>query len=407
MTAQQEKLRRTVVQGAEQLLEKQMRLLEAFSGIDCASGYRPGNRQVAELVSGWLRELGASVEWVEEPELGIHVVGRLRPEASVGKVILAAHLDTVFEAGMTAEHPYRRDGDWAWGLGIGDCKSGVVQSLAAVEILQEAGCLPPWEIVFLFNCDEEIGSPSGSRLMEREAVGADLALVLEGGREKDGVIRLITGRRGVILGTLDVTGVEAHAGRDYLSGHSAVRELAHKILDLYDGNDEKRKIYYNVAPISGGRPNGVVAGSAHAAFCCAGLPTNEDFVREREKIHALEKTSYDAGCRTEIREHTLFPAMEQTEANHQAFCQVQRAAKLLGIPVEEAADNTATDACYYSSFGVGCVDALSAMAVGIHTTEEHVQISSLRQRTTLLAATLALLEPQAPEQNGGALSRKR
>lgn len=395
MKEQKETIRRTVIQGAERLLEKQMKMLETFSGIDCASGCLPGNRQVAELVSGWLRELGASVEQVEEPELGIHVVGRLRPENPVGKVILAAHLDTVFGEGMTAEHPYRREGDWAWGLGICDCKSGVVLGLAAVEILQEAGLLPPWEIVFLFNCDEEIGSPSGSKLMEREAAGADLALVLEGGREKDGVIQLITGRRGVILGTIDVAGVEAHAGKDYLSGHSAVRELARKILDLYDGNDEKRRIYYNVAPISGGRPNGVVAGSAHAEFCCAGLPTNEDFAREREKIYALAQTSYDEGCRTVIREHTLFPAMEQTSANHQAFRQVQRAAELLGIPVEEAADNTATDACYYSSFGVGCVDALSAMEVGIHTPDEHVQISSLRQRTALLAATLALLK--APE----------
>ncbi len=384
----------SVRQGAEAILEKQMQLLEEFSGIDCGTGCLPGNRQVAERVSGWLRELGAAVEWEEEPELGIHVVGRIRPQNPAGKVILAAHLDTVFGEGMTAEHPFRREGDWAWGLGISDCKSGVVISLGAVEILQQAGLLPPWEVVFLFNCDEEIGSPSGSRLMERESRAADLALVLEGGREQDGVVRLITGRRGVILGTIDITGVEAHAGKDYLSGHSAVKELAHKILDLYAGNDYEKQIYYNVAPISGGRPNGVVAGSAHAEFCCAGLPTNQDFAREREKLQALEQASHDAGCRTVIREHTLFPAMEQTEANHRAFRQVQRGAALLGIPVEEAADAAATDACYYSSYGAGCVDALSAMGVGIHTTEEHVQISSIRRRTALLAASLALLEPE-------------
>ena len=86
-------------------------------------------------------------------------------------------------------------------------------ALGAAGILERAGLLPDWEITFLFNCDEEIGSPSGSRWMEREAADADCAFVLEGGREKDGVMRLITARRGVILGSIDVTGREPMPGK--------------------------------------------------------------------------------------------------------------------------------------------------------------------------------------------------
>ena len=60
--------------------------------------------------------------------------------------------------------------------------------------------------------------------------------------------------------------MEAHAGGAYLQGHSAIKELAHKILKYYSFNDYDREIYYNVAPISGGRPNGVVAGDARMEF---------------------------------------------------------------------------------------------------------------------------------------------
>ena len=58
---------------------------------------------------------------------------------------------------------------------------------------------------------------------------------------------------------------------------------------------------------------------------------------------------------------------------------------------EEAADPAATDAAYLSTFGVPAVDALSAMAEKIHTTEERVSIPSLRDRTALCAAILGLL----------------
>ncbi|WP_353733922.1 peptidase dimerization domain-containing protein [Oscillibacter sp.] len=90
--------------------------------------------------------------------------------------------------------------------------------------------------------------------------------MFEGGRERDGRPRFVTSRRGVILGTVDVAGREAHAGKAYLEGRSAVLELAHQIIRLYSFNDYEKGIYYNVAPISGGRPNGVVAGEARGVL---------------------------------------------------------------------------------------------------------------------------------------------
>lgn len=75
----------------------------------------------------------------------------------------------------------------------------------------------------------------------------------------------------MILGTVDVAGREAHAGKAYLEGRSAVLELAHQIIRLYSFNDYEKGIYYNVAPISGGRPNGVVAGEARGSSAWPGF----------------------------------------------------------------------------------------------------------------------------------------
>ena len=388
-----ETLRELARKGAEGALPEMLRLLEAMCSVDCGTGCEEGNRSVRELLYPVLEELGAQVEEVPAPGLGAHLVARVRPAgvAPKGKVLLAAHLDTVFGPGFAAAHPFHVEGDWAWGLGAGDCKSGVLAALFGALILKRAGQLPPWELTFLFTCDEEIGSESGRQVYAREAPGAVCALVFEGGREKDGQPAFVTARRGVILGDIQVMGREAHAGKAYREGRSAVVELAHQIIRLYSFNDYEKGIYYNVAPISGGRPNGVVAGAARGEFCVAGIPENADFPVIQAKLDSMADQVTVEGCRVQVTYRTLFPAMERNAANHRAYLRAAEAAELLGWEPEEIADPAATDGAYLSTYGVPTVDALSAMAEQIHTTEERVRIPSIRDRTALCAAVLGLL----------------
>ena len=244
--------KQSVQAGAARLLPRLLAMLEQVCRPDSGTGCEEGNRQVIDALRPLFEELGAQVEEIYEPGLGTHVVARLYPEGKPeGRMLLMGHLDTVFPLGSAEKHPFHIDGDWAWGLGAGDCKSGVLIALFAGLLLKQEGLLPPWELTYVLNCDEEIGSPSGQKLFAREARGADCALVFEGGREADGKIRFVTARRGVILGDIQVTGREAHAGKAYLEGRSAVLELAHQIIRLYGFNDPERGIYYNVAPISG------------------------------------------------------------------------------------------------------------------------------------------------------------
>ena len=167
-------------------------------------------------------------------------------------------------------------------------------------------------------------------------------------------------------------------------------ELAHQIIRLYSFNDYEKGIYYNVAPISGGRPNGVVAGEARGVLRGRdsgkrGLPGDQ------ARLDSMADQVTVEGCRVQVTYRTLFPAMERNAANHSAYLRAAEAAELLGWEPEEIADPTATDGAYLSTYGVPTVDALSAIAEQIHTTEERVRIPSIRDRTALCAAMLGLL----------------
>ena len=198
--AKRQTLARIVRAGAEEQLPRQLALLEQICAIDSGTGNEAGTAAVTGLLEPVLSELGARTERVTEPGLGTHLVARVRPEQPRGKVLLAAHLDTVFGPGFAEKHHFHIEGEWAHGLGAGDCKSGVLISLFGALILKKAGLLPPWELTYLFTCDEETGSRSGRKVYAREAQDAALALVFEGGRERDGRPRFVTSRRGVILG---------------------------------------------------------------------------------------------------------------------------------------------------------------------------------------------------------------
>ncbi|MCI1958429.1 MAG: M20/M25/M40 family metallo-hydrolase [Clostridia bacterium] len=386
-----EKIKVAANMGAKKYLDKQMELLKTFASIDCSTWNEEGNIKVVEILKNVLEDMGCNVKTYHVDGLGTHMTAKLTPKNSTGKIILNGHIDTVFEEGFTKEHPFHIDGYCAYGLGVSDCKGGIVTAIYAVKAMQDAGLLPDKEIEFIFNCDEEIGTASGSKLYKQEAEGADYAFIFEMAEENNGKRAYITSRKGVILGQMDIEGKEAHAGCAYLEGRSAILELAHKIIEFYNFNDYKKGIYYNVAPISGGRPNGIVAGNAHAEFCVAGIPTNTCFAGVEENLRSLENSVTVHGTKIKVQYHTLFPAFEKCEQNHRAYKLLEKPAEILGKDICEFGVDGATDAAYFSSLGIPTVDALGPAGKDIHTVNECMYIPSLRQSTAFFAAVLGCM----------------
>jgi glutamate carboxypeptidase len=66
------------------------------------------------------------------------VVARFRGRGTA-RILLLAHMDTVYERGMLAQQPFRIDGDRAYGLGIADDKHGIAVILHAPTMLKALG----------------------------------------------------------------------------------------------------------------------------------------------------------------------------------------------------------------------------------------------------------------------------
>lgn len=384
---------------ADECLESQIDLLTEFASFDSETNCIEGNARAVELAKKHLDVLSPVYEEISFDGVGTHLLAKINTKAaSKGRIILNAHLDTVFPVGFAEKHLPHREGDKLYGLGTIDCKGGVAVSCYAVRILKELGLLPDIEIDILYTCDEEQGSQTGQSVYERVAPGADAAFVFEPGYKSDGVIPIITSRQGVILGNLDITGREAHAGCDYSKGRSATKELAYKILELYSLNDEKRGIYCNAAPVSGGRPNGVVSGSANLQFCVAGIPDNDAYNEYEKKLDKLGEKSVDPDCTLDMSYRMLFPPQLHTEKVGEIYKTVEKAAGLLNLKTTEDGVNkngedvyAATDANYIAAFGVPVLDGFGPLGGGMHTTDEFVYIPSIAEKTSLFAAYLYLL----------------
>ena len=377
-------------EGAKRYAPEELEVLKKFAAIDCGSRDEEGNKKVVAIIDELLGNIkGIEIEHVHAPGYGIHIVARLKPKNPQGKIILSAHTDTVFKPGDTAEHPFRIEGDTAYGLGIIDCKGGLVVSIYAVCAMQEAGMLPNKEIVFIFNCDEEIGSPTGKQVFDTIVPGAEMAFVFEPSRLEDGVV---TARKGSSSILIDVAGVQAHSGVNYLDGRSAAVELCHRIIRMYESNLNERGIQFNVGEIKNFDPANIVSGHATANVSVR-VSNQSDIETVKEIVERLNKEEpYLDGTTTTINIVSTSNPMERTEASGKVYEIVRDAGRLLGKELPEQATGGGSDGNYFSSKGVPTVDGLGPYMYKIHSFDESMRISSIEEKIALFGVVLGTLD---------------
>lgn len=377
-------------EGSERYFDRQMALLERFCSIDCGSRNVEGNRQVVEIVDEILLELGAEISHIDAPDFGTHVVGRISGKKPNGKIILNAHLDTVFDKGEVAEHPFRIEGEFAYGLGIADCKGGVVTSAYAVKGMMDAGLLPDREIVLIYNCDEESGSPHGKHLFYTEGKDAERVFCFEPGRGENGIL---TSRKGAASGTISVKGKTAHAQR-FDEGASAVYELAKIIVKLHELSGDAVGLQYNFGHLLSdgeGKLTSIVPDHAKTDYFVS-LDSAESFDLAQRLLEELPKVLTTPGCSIDESTLQLFiPAMSRTKENIWLYETVRAAGKLIGQDLPEEPPNASGDCNYFSGMGLPVVDGLGPYMYDIHTVKERIRIASLRERTELFGIVLGLI----------------
>ena len=364
--------------------------LGVLVGIDSGSADVVGVNAVADLVQGWLETDG----WVVErhhPDAGDRPTGDVlvarRFGAGSRRIVMAAHMDTVFGPGEAARRPFAvSEAGIATGPGVCDDKAGVLAALYAVDLLGDLGALDPLgELVLVCSPDEEIGSPTSRRYLQAVGAGADVALCLEGARE-DG--SLVSARKGMVDVVLRVHGRAAHAGIEPERGVNAALEAAHLTIALQALNGRWEDVTVNVGVIAAGtRPN-VVAPVAqlHVDVRAA---RGDHLDAALAAVAAIAAAPTVPGATTTLVEGERHRPMERTPATAALVARAVALGGDLGIDVRDVATGGAADANTFAALGIPVLDGLGPVGGNDHSEREFLDVGSVAPRLALLAALIA------------------
>lgn len=363
------------------------RIVNIDSGYDCPEGVA----KVAHVIGGILEPLGFTVEYHESKGPVQLVARRSRPGKPA--VLLMGHMDTVFAKGTAAARPFKIVDGLAYGPGVMDMKSGIGMSVYTVKALLECGCNDV-DITFLFAGDEEINHPDSDAVAMFKKYGSGKAAVfnMEPGRENGAVVY---GRKGLWRPIVEIAGIAAHSGNNHAKGASAILELAHKTIDMFNITDYESGTTCNVGVVQGGTLANIMADHALGKVDVR-FKTLAEAEKAKEKIRAICAHNYDERTSTKIIDRgaaDYMPPFEVTDGGLKLFHYLQKLSAELGhAPLEGQYVGGSSDACYTTMVGAPTVCGMGPKAEGPHTPTEHAWVDTYLPRCELLAVALLRLK---------------
>jgi len=343
-----------------------------------------GQRIIAEAEA-----TGMEVTIVPDERYGDHILARAGEDGVAGpRVMLVGHFDTVYPAGTAGSRGFRIAGDRALGPGALDMKGGVVVGLFALRALREALGSVPLPVTFLFNSEEEVGSPTSRIPLTQEAPSHDLVVVLEPGKPGPAVVLQ---RKGVGIVDIVVEGVEAHAGAEPEKGASAIVAMADHVHALVALQDLSIGTTVTPGRIEGGTHPYVVPGR-----CVLGVdmrvPTASEQARLEAALDQLREQVSVPRTRTSVSGGFHRPPMEPSDGTWSAFKGLRASADAIGYgPLGYASTGGASDGNLTAALGVPTLDGMGTVGGRAHSADEYIELESLFERTRLLATYLAAL----------------
>jgi glutamate carboxypeptidase len=215
--------------------------LEFITNIDSGATDKIGSQKIAEFLANKLKASGAQTEFINTAN-STHLIARFRGQGRV-KILMAAHIDTVFDSGAAAQRPFRVDEQQrAYGPGVGDDKATVMQTVYVMKALHDLTIDNYGEITLYYNGQEEIGSQDAEKIITKLAQAADLCIVMDTARPNWGIV---TKRKGRATYRIDIAGKTGHAGNAAQTAASATAELANQLLKFHQlGTPEVSPVPY-------------------------------------------------------------------------------------------------------------------------------------------------------------------
>ena len=370
-----------IQQQAEQYKAEALKLLERLVNIDSGSGYEPGLTQVRDIAVDELKQLGFTIELVPDKAANnSHVVANLKGTGKA-KILLMAHMDTVFKEGSAAERPFHIKDGRAYGPGVMDDKGGIVAGIYALKVLKSQGFKDYAQITFLLDASEETGSDAASELIRTTAKAHDVTLNLEPGRPADG---LVVWRKGSATAVVEVKGKAAHAGVAPELGRNAAMEAAHQILQLGKLGDEDKKTTINFTVLKAGDRVNVIPDQATAkADVRAALPEEFDRIEKDLARVSANKLIPETEVKTSLQRG--LPPMPQTPESDKLVAIAQGIYGELGKKLTIEGSGGAADASLSAGVGTPTLDGFGIVGGNIHTPEEYAEVESVAPRVYLLS----------------------
>ena len=372
-------------------------LLETLKGlvsIESGSGDREGLDKIADLIADRLRALGGAVTTVEPNPADIYrmvdtpkQIGKMVQARFTGagtkKILLIAHMDTVYLRGMLAKQPFRIDGNRAYGLGIADDKHGIaviLHTLAMAMDFRDYGL-----ITVLINADEEVSSPGSRATLTRLGGEHDAVFSCESSPVASDRLSLTTSGIGAVV--LNVQGRASHAGSAPERGLNALYELAHQVLQMRDLSEPAAGLKMNWTVASAGTNRNVIPAIASATadvrvLRVADYDGIERKVRERIKNKLIAETT------VEMTFERRRPPLELTPASQALVKHAQRVYAELGraLVISDVAEGGGTDAAFAAlATKAPVIERFGLRGFGAHSNDaEYVDIDSIEPRLYLL-----------------------
>ena len=356
-------------------------LLEKMVLIQSGSTNKEGIDKLGRFIKSTFQSNHVSCQVIEQDKYGNHLVVRSLCKEPFGtQILLVGHMDTVFPKD-TGFNWYREDDSFCYGPGVIDMKGGLAAGIFALKALDDENLLTQIPVTFIFNSDEEIGSPSSKALVQQEAKKSIFAFVLEtGGRNGE----IVTGRKGNLSLELKIKGRAGHAAFAGKDKASAIVELAHKIIEFESLNNPDRGISANVGRVSGGIGPNTVPENSSARIDFRFFKRPDRAYLEKKIAEITEKQN----IQNTISHFVILssrPPMPVSEKNKKLFQAVQETAASIGLSISEEFRAGVSDANLIAGENTAVIDGLGPIGAMDHSEDEYMIKESLLQRSALLA----------------------
>lgn len=368
--------------------------LKDLVSIESGSKDIEGLDRIATLIRDRLAALGGDARLVEPGEVyrmedtpqkvGKMVLAQFHGKGT-RKIMLIAHMDTVYLRGMLAQQPFRIDGERAYGLGIADDKNGVAVILHTLAVLKKMNFQDYGTLTVLVNGDEEISSPGARAMLSRLGAEQDAVFSCEATRVNGDRLSLATSGIGAVQ--LKVTGKASHAGGAPEQGRNALYELSHQVLQMRDLSDPASGLKVNWTIASAGTNRNVIPAIASAQADVRVLRTADYDALER-KLQERIKNQLIPDTKVEVRFERRRPPLEATPASRALAAHAQTVYAEIGekLAVFDTAEGGGTDAAFAAAATKApVIERFGLRGFGAHSNDaEYVDLNSVAPRLYLL-----------------------